>query len=98
MNEQKGAESVAFIVFESMKATMERTIRRLWILTLVLVVLLFVTNAAWVYYEKQWEVTETTEVLQDVDTRNGAAYVAGIGDVYYGESKTDSAENQNPES
>lgn len=93
---QKRLEPVAYIVFESTKATMERTIRRMWILVLVLIVLLFGTNAAWIYYESQWEVSETTEVRQDVDTRNGAAYVAGIGDIYYGENKADSQENQIP--
>lgn len=88
------AEPVTYLAFESMKATMERTIKRLWILTLILVILLFGTNAAWIYYESQWEVMETTEVSQDVDTQDGSAYVAGIGDVYYGESKTDGPQDQ----
>lgn len=91
------ADPVSYAAFEGMKATMERTIRRLWILALVLIVLLFGTNAAWIYYESQWEVTETTEVSQDVNTENGSAYVAGIGSVYYGESEANSPENEVPE-
>ena len=90
---QKQAEPVTYLAFESMKATLERTIRRLWILALVLIVLLFGTNAAWIYYESQWEVVESTEVTQEVDTGEGAAYVAGIGDVYYGEGPTNSPED-----
>ena len=90
---QKPSELIPYIAFESVKATLERTIRRLWILILVLIVLLFGTNATWIYYESQWEVTESTKVTQDVDTGEGSAYVAGIGDVRYGESETDSREN-----
>lgn len=48
---EKRAEPVSFVVFESTKATMERTIRRLWILILVLVIMLVGTNVAWIYYE-----------------------------------------------
>jgi hypothetical protein len=85
----KQAEPVSYIAFESMKATLERTIRRLWILALVLIVLLFGTNAAWIYYESQWEVVETyQEVEQQIDTGVGDAVVAGIGDIHYGESET----------
>lgn len=46
--------SVSFVAFESMKATMERTIKRLWILAIILVLLLFGSNAGWIYYESQW--------------------------------------------
>ena len=77
-------------------AMTERTIKRLWILIILLVVLLFGSNAAWLWYESQWEKV-TTEVTQEVDTKNGSAYVSGIGDVYYGESPADSTnENQTP--
>ena len=83
-------DPVSYIAYESMKATLERTIRKLWILALVLVLLLFGTNAAWVYYESQWEVVETyQEVEQEIETGIGDAVVVGIGDVNYGESETD---------
>lgn len=86
-------DPVSYIAFESMKATLERTIRRLWILSIILIVLLFGTNAAWIYYESQWEIVESTEVTQDVDTETGPAYVTGIGDVIYGQSEADSLDN-----
>lgn len=75
-------------------AMTERTIKRLWILIILLVVLLFGSNAAWLWYESQWE-DVTTEVTQEVDTQNGSAYVSGMGDVYYGES-TANSENEIP--
>jgi len=65
---------------------MERTIKRLWILLIILVSFLVLTNAAWIIYESQWEVVESTELTQEVDTGEGDIYVAGVGDVIYGES------------
>lgn len=78
-------EPVTYLAFESMKATLERTIRRLWILAIVLVMLLFGTNAAWIYYESQWEVYETTVEAEQITDAGGSNYVIG-GDVY-GEAK-----------
>ena len=45
----------------------ERTEKRLWIIVIILIVLLFGTNAAWFYYESQFEevVTSTIEAEQD---------------------------------
>lgn len=91
--EDKRTEPVSYIAFESMKATMERTVKRLWIIVLVLIVLLFGTNAAWIYFESQWQIEDSAEVSQKVNTGDGSAYVAGIGDVYYGDSTTNSQEN-----
>ena len=63
-------------------ALVERTIKRLWILIILLVILLFGTNAAWIYYESQWEVVET-QVVQDND--NGLNnYIGNDGSIYNG--------------
>ena len=78
---QKQAEPVTFLAFESMKATLERTIRRLWILAIILIFLLFGTNAAWIYYESQWEVYSTTVEAEQETDGGGSNYVVG-GDVY----------------
>lgn len=82
---RKQAEPVAYIAFESMKATMERTIKRLWIVVLVLILLLAGTNAAWIYYESQWEVVETTETYEASTDGGGTAIANGSGTVEYGE-------------
>lgn len=82
--------TIPYLVHESDMSRMERIIKRLWILLILSIVLLVGTNAAWICYESQWQTVETTEVSQDVDTGEGNAYVAGIGDVYYSEDKTDS--------
>lgn len=89
-------EPVPYVVHESDMARQERTIKRLWILLLVMLVLLVGTNGAWIYYEIQF-VEETTTVEQDIETGDGDAFVTGVGDVNYGQDKAESdQENQNP--
>lgn len=67
-------------------ARMERQTKRLWIAVLLLIVLMVGTNAAWLYYESQWE-TVYQEVSQEAD--NGTNNFVG-GDAI---GETD---NQNP--
>jgi MFS-type transporter involved in bile tolerance (Atg22 family) len=71
---------------EMYSSSMERTIKRLWITIILLIVLLVGTNVAWIIYEAQFT---DTEVTQEVDTGNGRATVSGTGDIY-GEGKADS--------
>ena len=88
MDEHK---DVPYFVHEGIMARMERTIKRLWILAIILIVALVGTNAGWVYYESQWQYVDTTtsqEVTQDVDSGGGSATITGIGDVNNGESST----------
>ena len=70
-------ESVPYIVHEADMARQERTIKRLWILLILLIVLFVGSNIAWIAYESQFE---EIVVSQDVDTGNGSAVVAGVGD------------------
>jgi hypothetical protein len=84
-------KDVPYIVYEGSMARQERTIKRLWILAIILIVALVGTNAGWVYYESQWQYVDTTtsqEVTQDVDSGDGSATITGIGDVNNGESST----------
>lgn len=81
-------------VYDLLAALAERTIKRLWVIIILLVVLLFGTNAAWVYYESQF-VDESWTFEANTDN-GGTAIANGDGEVnYYGESKSDQ-ENQNP--
>lgn len=73
------AEHVPFPVHESIISTLERTIKRLWIIILVLIFLFVGTNAAWIWYECQFEDVVTT---YEADARDGGNAVAnGNGDV-----------------
>ena len=87
---------VPYIVHEGVMARMERTIRRLWVLCIIMFLAFIVSNGLWLYYESQWETVETTEqtVTQDIDTRNGGLIVTGIGDIY-GEDTSNIDEENN---
>lgn len=63
----KPPETVSFCVHESVQASMERTIERLWITIILLILILVGTNGAWLYYESQME-TVSQEVIQDAET------------------------------
>ena len=70
--------SVPYVVFESSQARMERTIKRLWILAIILIVLLFATNAAWIHYENSFEDISVTQ--ENADGINN--YVGNDGSIY----------------
>lgn len=83
-------ETIPYIVHEDQMARQERHIKRLWILCIIIFIALIGTNAGWIYYESLFE---EQVVTQDIDTGDGDAVVAGIGDAY-GKNPTD---NQNSE-
>lgn len=77
---------------------MERTIKRLWIVVIILIVALIATNAGWIYYESQFVYEETT-ITQEVEqeAENGVNHF--IGGDYYGETAdTDNNDNQDSNS
>lgn len=77
------AEPVPFIVHEGIMVRMERTIKRLWIVVLVLVFVLIASNGAWLWYESQFEYFTTT-VEQDAE--NGINnYIGNDGDIINGD-------------
>lgn len=79
----------------------ERTVKRLWVIIILLIVMLVATNAGWIWYNAQFEdvTTTTQEVTQDVETGEGSAIISGIGDVYgegYADGQGDNNQDQNP--
>lgn len=83
--EHNKVADIPYIVHESAMARMERQFKRLWITILVLIVLLVGTNAAWLYFESQFEDVVTTEVTQEnSDGYNN--YIGNDGDIVNGET------------
>lgn len=81
---------IPYIAFESATSRQERTIKRLWILCLVLIVALLGTNAGWIWYEKQFEdvvVTQDVDATADGDSDLNLNTIGG--DFYGGESKSE---------
>lgn len=71
----------------------ERTVKKLWVIIILLVVLLFGSNAAWIYYESQFE-TVQTEITQDnQDGINN--FIGNDGDIVNG-SSDDQDQDANP--
>ena len=64
----------------------ERTIKRLWVLVILLILF---SGTITYFYVDLLNNLETVEVTQEVETGEGNAYVAGVGDVNYGESEAD---------
>ena len=68
-------------------ARLERVIKRLWVLVLVLIVLLAASNAAWIWWESQFE-----EVRIEQENESGYNnFIGNDGDIYNGET-----DNNNP--
>ena len=75
---------VPYIVHESAQARQERSIKRLWILCLVMFLAFAGSNAAWIYYESQFE-TQTTQIEAEQETSDGGNNFVVGGD--YGQAK-----------
>lgn len=58
--------SVPYFVYEAEMARQERTVKRLWILCIIMFLALVISNAGWIWYESQFEdEVITQEVTQD---------------------------------
>ena len=75
-------KDVPYIVHEGAVARLERVIKRLWVLVLVLIVLLAASNAAWIWWESQYETIETTITQENADSYNN--YIGTDGDIVNG--------------
>ena len=75
-------KDVPYIVHEGAVARLERVIKRMWVLVLSLIILLFVSNAAWILYESQFE-----EIRIEQDNESGYNnFIGNDGDIYNGET------------
>lgn len=62
-------------------ALAERTIKRLWVIVILLVVLLFGSNAAWIWYESQYETISVEQEVRQMADNGENSFVGGD---YYG--------------
>lgn len=95
MDSKECHRTVDYVVFESCQARNERHVKRLIVIIGILIGLLFITNALWLWFYSGFEF-ETYEA--DVDAGNGNAnynYVGNDmdGDVNYGTDTGKSAQN-----
>lgn len=87
MENKANLPDVPYLVHEQDMARQERTIKRVWILCIILIIALIGTNAGWLYWESQWEVVKSTQVTQDVDATaddGSDLNLNTVGGDYYG--------------
>lgn len=85
------AVSVPYAVYEGERARHEKEKVRWFVVVIVLIMLLFGTNAAWIAYESQYEdvVTETVESsAEGGGSAYGSIFSGSNNEVYYGESES----------
>lgn len=84
---------VPYVVHEGAMARLERVVKRLWIIAILIIILLVGTNGAWIWYESQY-IEQTIEVTQEnADGYNN--YIGNDGDINNGETNNqDSNESQ----
>lgn len=73
-------KDVSYIVFESTLARLDRVIKRLWVVILILIFLLVGSNVAWLYYEQQF--TDEVTVTQENDGEGHNNYVDGDAEIH----------------
>ncbi len=69
---------------------MDRAYIRLWVITIVLILTLVLTNLGWFIYDSQYETAQETSVEQDIEAGEGDTIISGIGDINYGTDKKES--------
>ena len=75
-------KDVPYIAHEGAVARLERVIKRLCVLVLALIILLCASNAAWIWWESQYETIETTITQENADGYNN--YIGNDGDIVNG--------------
>lgn len=86
--------NVPFIVHEAEMSRADRYIRRLWIALIIAILLIAVSNIAWLIYISQYDF-ESYEVEADND--GIANYIGNDGDIYNGgESVSKKEEAEKP--
>ena len=87
-NEEKKVPDIPYIAHEAALARQERTIKKLWVLCILIFVAFVGSNLWWIHYENQFQDEVTTiEATQD----GSAVNIVGGGDVNYG-SESDNNE------
>lgn len=75
---------IPFYAHEAETARLERTIKRLWILCILIFLCFVGSNGAWIWYESQFMDVQTAVAM---DAENGVNnYIGNDGDIYNGEN------------
>ena len=71
------AKDVPYIVHEAELARAERSFKRLWAAIILLMVLLVGTNAGWIWYQSQFEYSQTTQEVTQESNHVDNSFIGG---------------------
>ena len=71
------AKDVPYIVHEAELARAERSFKRLWAAIILLIVLLVGTNAGWIWFESQFEYSQTTQEVTQESNHGDNSFIGG---------------------
>lgn len=75
---------ISYLAYESTTSRQERTIKRLWIMCIILIFSLLGTNAGWLYYESQMEEVSVSQEIEATADNFSAVNLNTVGGDYYG--------------
>ena len=84
---------VPYIVYEGEMARQERHTKRLIVMLIIMLVLFFASNMAWLYVWNQYEYVDEDVTVDSQDGGN-ANYIGNAGDIINGISNGKKAETQ----
>lgn len=88
VSELESTPSVPYFAHEGMMARNERTIKRLVIALIISIVLIFASNALWLYAWMQYDYVGSESTV-DIDGKDGIAnYIGNNGDISNGENSS----------
>lgn len=91
---EKEMKDVPFYAYEYTMARFERTIKRLVTALIISIVLMFLTNAIWVY---EWNQYDYTDVTVDSNDGGNANYIGVSGVINNGEGNSKEAGKKEPQ-
>lgn len=76
---KKDRSYVSYVAHESAMTDFRLTVKRLWIIIIILIIALVGTNACWLWYESQFEdeVTDTYIAAKQKTDSGGSNYAVG---------------------
>lgn len=75
---------ISYLAFESMASRQERTIKRVWILCIALLIALVGSNIGWICYENQFEEVSVTQEVEATADGSSDINLNTVGGDYNG--------------
>lgn len=68
-------DKLNYLMYEDIVVRLERIIKRLWILIIIIFTAFVLSNSLWIYYESQWQVVEEKQEISQEGSADGGGNV-----------------------